>query len=170
VSLSTEKPPLTVAQTMVMAWQHFRSGARDNARIISLRVLRIQPKNPDALHLLGILAYQANNQDQAIALLSAAIRGQKKSAPLQGNLALAKLAKGDLNGAAASARKAFALSPSYADAHRVLGLVLERKGRYKEAIREFQRAKGLGLESEDLESHLVKARKQLRASTTPQTA
>jgi Flp pilus assembly protein TadD len=50
----------------------------------------------------------------------------KKYAPMHGNLALAKLAKGDLAGAAASARRAFTLSPSYPDAHRVQGLVYHR--------------------------------------------
>ena len=129
--------------------------------MISARVLEVEPRNPDALHLLGVLAYQANKQDEAIALMTEAIRNNKKYAPMHGNLALAKLAKGDLNGAASSARKAFALSPSYADAHRVLGLVHQKRGNFAEAIREFHRAQGLGLNTADLESHLATAREQL---------
>ncbi len=123
--------------------------------------MKVEPRNADALHLLGILAYQAGRQDEAIRLIADAIRIYKKYAPMHGNLALAKLAKGDLAGATASARRALALSPSYADAHRVLGLVFQAKGHPREAIAEFQRARGLGLDTADLEQHLANARGQL---------
>lgn len=162
--MSSDKPTLTVFQSMQMAWRHYVAGTREDAGMISLRVLQIEPHNPDALHLLGILAYEAHHHDKAIALISAAIRTRKRFAPMHGNLALAKLAKGDLNGAAASARRAFALSPSYADAHRVLGLVYQMKGRFQEAILELRRAKGLGLSTADSEMHLTKAQEQLNAS------
>jgi len=147
-----------------MAWRHYHAGSREDATMISARVLRVEPDNPDALHLLGVLAYQANQQDKAIALITAAIRVHKKYAPMHGNLALAKLAAGDLNGAAASARKAFALSPSYADAHRVLGLVYYKKGQLGRAIEEFERAQRLGLNTADLQSHLERAQSDLTSN------
>jgi Flp pilus assembly protein TadD len=159
--VSNNFPTLSVAQSMQVAWQHYHAGTREDAMMICVRVLNGQPQNVDALHLLGILAYQGNRQDDAIRLLSEAIRIRKKDAPLHGNLALAKLAKGDLAGATSSARKALALSPSYADAHRVLGLVYQAKGRPQEAVQEFRRAKALGLDSADLERHLAKACEQL---------
>jgi protein O-GlcNAc transferase len=81
---------------MTMAWRHYHAGTREDAMMISLRVLKVEPRNPDALHLLGVLAYQANQQDEAIRLISDAIRIHKKYAPMHGNLALAKLAKGPL--------------------------------------------------------------------------
>lgn len=158
------KPTLTVRQSIEMAWRHYQAGTREDARMISLRVLDIEPTNSEALHLLGVLAYEANDQERAIALLRKAAQGNSRSAPIHGNLALAKLAKGDLVGAAASARKAFSISPSYADAHRVLGLVYERKGRLIEALREFERAKRLGLNSEDLRTHLARVQKKLAPS------
>jgi Flp pilus assembly protein TadD len=152
---------------MALAWRHYHAGTRHDATMISLRVLQIEPKNPDALHLLGVMAYEADDQDKAIRLITEAIRGQRKYAPMHGNLALAKLAKGDLAGAAASARKAFTLSPSYADAHRVLGLVYHKKGRIREAIHEYQRAQRLGLKTADLQAHLAKAHDELNAAAAP---
>jgi Tfp pilus assembly protein PilF len=131
--------------------------------MISLRVLQVARKNPDALHLLGVLAYEVNNQPMAIKLMTEALRSAKKYAPLHGNLALAKLAAGDLAGAAASARKAFHLSPSYADAHRVLGIVHRHKGQLEEAMQEFERARALGLETPQLETLLRETRAQLGA-------
>ena len=149
---------------MEMAWRHYHAGTREDAVMISLRVLEAQPKNPDALHLLGVLAYQANQQEEAIRLITEAIRNHKKYAPMHGNLALAKLAQGNLAGATASARKALALSPSYADAHRVLGLVYQRKGQLDPAVEEFRRAQRLGLDTPDLQRHLAEALSGLQAS------
>jgi Flp pilus assembly protein TadD len=156
-----ERPTLSIGESMAMAWRHHAAGTFRDAALISTRVLQLEPHNPDALHLLGVLAYQANDQDRAIQLIGAAIRVHRTSAPMHGNLALAKLAKGDFNGAAASARKAVELTASYADAHRVLGLVYQRKGRLREAVREFERAQGLGLQSDDLTRHLSQARAEL---------
>jgi hypothetical protein len=68
--MTPEKPTLSVEQSMLMAWRHFHAGTREDAALIGLRVLQIEPKNPDALHLLGILAYQANRQEEALALLT----------------------------------------------------------------------------------------------------
>lgn len=163
-------PTLTIRQSMALAWQHHQAGSRDQAGMICLRVLQVEPQNADALHLLGVLAYQANDQVQAIDLLNRAIRGQKRVAPMHGNLALAKLAHGDLVGAAISARKAFELSPSYADAHRVLGLVHLRRGRAQQALEEFRRAQALGLANEQLEGHLREALEQLQVGSASANA
>jgi protein O-GlcNAc transferase len=159
----TDKPTLSVAQSMAMAWRHYQAGTHEDAKMISIRVLEVDPQNPDALHLLGVFAYLAHNHELSINLITEAIRGNKKFAPMHGNLALAKLARGDLNGAATAARKAFTLSPNYADAHRVLGLVYQRKGQYREAIQEFERAQRLGLDTADLREHFAKAREQLQS-------
>jgi Tfp pilus assembly protein PilF len=165
--MMNDKPTLSGAQSMELAWSHYQAGTHEDARMISPRVLQVAPKNPDALHLLGVMAYQANDQQAAINLITEAIRGAKKFVPMQGNLALAKLAAGDLAGAAMGARKAFTLSPSYADAHRVLGLVYQQKGQYGEAIQEITRAQNLGLQSADLQAHLTKAREQFEAAKNP---
>jgi tetratricopeptide (TPR) repeat protein len=159
----TERPKLSVPQSMELAWRHYRAGTREEAHSICVRVLRVAPKNPDALHLLGILAYEARNHPLAIKLMTEAVRHAKRFAPMHGNLALAKLAVGDLAGAAMSARKAFTLSPAYADGHRVLGLVHEQKGQHREALEEFERAQALGLDSAEMRANLARVRAQFEA-------
>ncbi len=161
--MSSSERAVSLSQTMVTAWRQYRAGARREAAALSAHVLQMSPANIDALHLLGVLAYEANDQQKAITLLTQAIRIQRRYAPLHGNLALARLAAGDLAGAAASARKAFTLSPSYADAHRVLGLVYYRRGRLEQAIEEFRRAQRLGLDTADLRKHLARAHEDLAA-------
>ena len=159
-----ERPKLTIPQSMELAWRHYRAGAREDAHMICARVLRVAPKNSDALHLLGILAYEARNHSLAIQLMTEAVRHAKKFAPMHGNLALAKLAVGDLAGAAMCARKALSLSPAYADGHRVLGLVHEQKGQYRAAVEEFKRAQALGLDSPEIRAILARARAQRDAA------
>jgi len=163
------RPTLTIQQSMELAWAHYKAGAREDARMISVRVLQVARKNPDALHLLGVLAYETNNQAMAINLLTEAVRGAKKFAPMHGNLALAKLAAGDLAGAARSARQAFTLSPSYADAHRVLGIVHRQKGQLRQALQEFERARALGSASPDLERMIAAVSAELAGQSSDPT-
>ena len=144
-----------------LAWRHFAAGNDAGARAMAEEILRSQPRNPDALHLLGVLAYRANRQDEAIGLIGAAVRIHKHFPPMHGNLALAKLAAGDLNGAKASARRALALKPAYADAHRVMGIVLHEQGRHREAVVELRRAIALESATAELRSYIGHALRAL---------
>ena len=140
-----------------LAWRRFAAGNESEARALADEILRSEPQNPDALHLLGVLAYRANQQDEAIRLIGAAVRLHKRFPPMHGNLALAKLAAGDLNGAKASARRALALKPAYADAHRVMGIVLHRQGRHREAVVELRRAIALDSDTAELRTYIGRA-------------
>ena len=144
-----------------LAWHHFSAGHHAEARRLANEILSSQPQNPDALHLLGVLAYQANQQDEAIRLIGAAIRVHKHFPPMHGNLALAKLAAGDLNGAKASARRALAMKPAYADAHRVMGIVLHKQGRHRESIVELRRAIALDSDTAELRNYIGETLKAL---------
>jgi tetratricopeptide (TPR) repeat protein len=167
---SSAQPTLSVSEATKLAWRHYTLGNREEAGAIGRKVLAIEPTNAEALHLLGVLAYTGNLQDQAITFISAAIRSRKKEPAMHGNLALAKLAAGDLNGAKASARKALALKPSYADAHRVQGIVFYKQGKYREAILELERAITLTLGSpaadSDARDYLARARAALGGGRT----
>jgi Tfp pilus assembly protein PilF len=137
-----------------LAWRHFAAGEDAQARALAGLILRTRPQHPDALHLLGVLAYRANEQDEAIRLIGAAVKAHKHFPPMHGNLALAKLAAGDLNGAKASARRALALKPAYADAHRVMGIVLHKQGRHREAIVELRRASALDTDTAEIRTYI----------------
>jgi protein O-GlcNAc transferase len=158
---------LTKLTNADLAWHQFAAGNHAAARNLADGILSIQPQQPDALHLLGVLAYRANQQDEAIRLIGAAIKAHKRFPPMHGNLALAKLAAGDLNGAKASARRALAMKPSYADAHRVMGIVLHKQGRHRESIVELRRAIALDSDTAELRTYIGGA---LQALGEPEAA
>lgn len=150
--------PSTHQAWMSQAWNYFDAGNHAEAHKICLSVLQADTTQAEALHLMGVFAYLANDQGTAILLISEAIKSHNKHAPMHGNLALAKAAAGDLKGAAASCRKALALNPAYADAHRCLGIVRQKEGKFKEAVQEFQRALMLGLDTTEVRAFLDQSR------------
>ena len=58
--MMNDNPTLSVAQSMKMAWRHYEAVTIEDARMISLRVLQVGPKNPDALHLLAPSSFPNN--------------------------------------------------------------------------------------------------------------
>ena len=149
-----------IVQAMNLAWQALADCKFEEAKRISMEVLQQFPTQPDALHLIGVMSYKTGLYSVAIDLISSAILGYSKYPPMHGNLALAQLANGDLKGAATSCRKALALNPVYADGHRVLGLILQKQGKFEEAVREFKRALTLGLDTEELRLSLIEAQEE----------
>ena len=56
-----------------MALSHHRSGRLSEAEKIYTQVLEIDPKQPDAIHLLGMVAFARKNYDEAVRFVNAAI-------------------------------------------------------------------------------------------------
>jgi tetratricopeptide (TPR) repeat protein len=88
------------------------------------RVLEYNPKNPDVLNLLGVIAQDRGRPAAAVQLISSALRVRRNFPEALTNLARAQRAAGDPEGAAASARRAIKLAPDLAEAHVQLGRAL----------------------------------------------
>ena len=54
---------LTIAQALEMAVQHHRAGRLPQAEQICRQVLRVDARNVEAMHLLGVLAHQVGRSD-----------------------------------------------------------------------------------------------------------
>ena len=63
-----------IDQAMQLAIGHHQAGRLGEAETIYRRVLSEQPENPDALHLLGVIAFQVGQFDRAIELIRHAIQ------------------------------------------------------------------------------------------------
>lgn len=117
-----------------------REGRRQEAAALLQEILRIEPLNFDALHLLGLLCHGAGRNDLAADLLQAAARVRPSSALAQGNLALVLAALDRKPEAEAAYREAIRLDPGFAEAHYNLGNLLNAAGRQEEAVAAYRDA------------------------------
>jgi Tfp pilus assembly protein PilF len=63
-----------INQMTTRALQYFQSGNQDEAELILLQVLDIEPKNFDALHILGVLKGVKNQHQEALDFFRKALR------------------------------------------------------------------------------------------------
>src|SRR3954471_16322679 len=110
---------------LMQAVQLHQGGQFDAARGLNEDVLRIVPEQPDALHLLGVLALQAGRPADAVVQIRRAIAGRPESSVYHGNLGVALQAVGRLEDARASLERAATLDASNIDALFNLGVTLQ---------------------------------------------
>jgi protein O-GlcNAc transferase len=105
------------------AVKHHLEGRLDAAETIYRQILAVEPANPSALHLLGVLVYQRKQLDEAQDLIERAIAFNKRIPEFHNNLGNVFLAKGRQKEAEVCYRRALKLNPRYSDAHNNLGNV-----------------------------------------------
>lgn len=117
-----------------------RAGRLAEAEAAYRQILAGTPDQPDALHLLGLLAHQTGHPRPAIELVTRALRGRPDAPPFLNTLGIALLAAGELDRAAAALERAVAQAPRYAEAHLNLGNLHRRRGEREAAIACYRRA------------------------------
>src|SRR5882724_7925729 len=122
---------------------HQQAGRLAEAEACYQHALAVEPENPDALHLLGVAAYQTGRHDVAVALIRQAIRRNGRNPFYFFNLGLALKCLGSLAEALASYDRAVEINPAYAEAHNDRGIVLEALQRPAEALASYDRALAL---------------------------
>ena len=127
-------------QVLKEALEHHAAGRLDAAEAVYRSVLAAEPKNADAMHLLGMLMNQRGNGATATELIRRAIAVKPGLAQFYNSLGTVLGASGDAMGAASAFGQAIRLNADYAEAHRNLGLALLRQGRVEEAVLSFRRA------------------------------
>ena len=115
------------------------------------QILTIHPDHFDALHLLGVISYQAAKYDEAVRLITKATEQNSAAFPAFNNLGLAYRSLNHLDQAGACFEKALSLKPDYVDAHNNLASLLQMQGKLDDAIVEFQEV--LSLRPESAEAH-----------------
>jgi tetratricopeptide (TPR) repeat protein len=103
---------------LVAAAAHFhQQGDAVEAALFYQRALRHAPDHPEALHGLGVLAYQAGNPERAIDLLTRAAALAPTVDRYHYHLGLALVARQRYNAAEQAFRRATSLNPRWDDAH-----------------------------------------------------
>jgi tetratricopeptide (TPR) repeat protein len=109
-------------------------------------VLRVRPRQPDALHLSGLVALDRGDRATAERAIRAAIAARDDQASYHNSLGVVLLGAGGddaLAAALAAFDEALARDPSYPEAHNNRGNALQRLGRHDEAIAAYRQALAL---------------------------
>ncbi len=143
---------------LLVGVEHLQEGRLDAARQVFEAIIERQPGDADALHLLGLTAYQVGDQETAALWIRKAIDRQPGNPAFHSSHGLVLKAMGRLDEAARAFGQALALYPDFADAHFNLGTVLSQQGRPQDAVPHFEAAlKGM---PGDVETRFHLARNQ----------
>jgi predicted TPR repeat methyltransferase len=134
--------------------EHHRAGRLSEASECYLEVLDRMAEHPDARHLLGLIAHQSGMHDQAIDLISGAIRINPSIWAYHHNLGDVLRKVGRLREACDAYRQAVQRKPDHFTTHYALGLVLQQLGEPDMAVPHFWRALTLNPEAPDLHHRL----------------
>jgi tetratricopeptide (TPR) repeat protein len=116
-----------------------QAGRLDEAEKIYAKVLKADPRNANALNLMGTIATARARYPEAKKYFERAMQCAPHRADVPFNLGVALTALGDEDGARAAYERALARDPRYADATLNLGVLLQKSGALEEAVAAFGR-------------------------------
>jgi tetratricopeptide (TPR) repeat protein len=128
-----------------------RAGRLNEAEALYRQILQSDPEQPDALHLLGIIALQTGHNDTAVDYLRKAVDRRPQVADYHYNLGLAFAGLEKPAEAAGHFRQAIALKPDFAEAYNNLGNALREQGDLEGAAHHYRR--GLELDPANAALH-----------------
>jgi predicted O-linked N-acetylglucosamine transferase (SPINDLY family) len=113
---------------------HHQAGRLDRAETLYRKVLTTDPDHADALHLLGVLAFQRGKIAAALQLIERALPALAGLPDAHLNYGNALRAAGRPKEAVVSFRRAIALKPDYGTAHNNLARLLIDRGEFGAAL------------------------------------
>ncbi len=119
---------------------HHQAGRLAAAEALYVKVIKAEPRNADALNLLGAIAHRRNQVKKAKTFFERAIARNPDIPDIHFNLGNLLSTMGDSDGALAAYGRAIALKPAYGDAHLNLGVLLYKADRFEEAAECFRSA------------------------------
>ena len=135
--------PLAIAEALRRAAQLEREGRADEAAAICEQLLKLDPSNARAHHLLGVLLVGARQVEQAVRHFVQAVLAEPSVAAYHHSLARAHYAQGDHAAARAEIVRVIELDDSLAPAHYDLGVMCHFAGDHRAALIHYRRALAL---------------------------
>ena len=117
-----------------------QAGQLGEAERLYRRVLELDRRHADALHLLGVLHHQSGRHEPAIELIRQAIARNPQVAAFYNNLGNAQQALGRLDEAVAAYSRAVSLKRDHVQAHYNLGVTLQAQGELSRAAAAYGQA------------------------------
>jgi tetratricopeptide (TPR) repeat protein len=153
---------MNTKELLQAALQAHQGGRPQDAERLYRQVLTVDPRNPDALHLLGLLAFQLGKLDIARDLMSKSLQLAPNVPGFLSNYAEVLRCSGKPQDAAEMCRRAVTLDSGNADAWGNLGIALYDMGRKSEAIQCYERAIALRPGFRDALNNLGTVLKELK--------
>lgn len=129
----SKEAPISIQEALVQANAHWNAGQAEQAEVICQRILSIWPGQPDALHLMGLMAHAFNHGDLAIEYLRKACDSPRVPAIYLSNLAEMLRQKGNLVDAEEYGRRALQADNTLPAIWNNLGIILQEVGKLDEA-------------------------------------
>jgi len=134
------EPSIRVTEALRQGMAAHQSGQLAHADRQYTAVLRLDNRNFDALHLLGLVRWQQGRNEEAARLIGEALLVDPSSAPACSNLGIVLEALDRPGEALAMYDRALAIDPRYAKALSHRGDALRTLGRHDEALASYDRA------------------------------
>ncbi|HYV39602.1 MAG TPA: tetratricopeptide repeat protein [Gemmataceae bacterium] len=150
----------TIGDALMNAIRLHQAGNLQGAEAIYRQILQADPMQPDALHFLGVIAYQVGKHDIAIDFMKKSIELTPLNEAYHSNLGLAYQAAGRLDEAVAANREALRIKPDSPQAYNNLGNTLADQGKLDEASVCYERAMRLLPDFPDPYNNLAVARQK----------
>ncbi|MBO6686724.1 MAG: sulfotransferase, partial [Parvibaculum sp.] len=131
--------PADITRLLQLGGGHLAAGRLDHAGKAAAAVLGFQPKNPDGLHLLGLVALGKGEPATAEKLIAAAAAVMPKHVNVWVNLGNAQRDQGKTDEAVLSYHHAEMLKPDYPDVFLNRGQLYQETSQFAEAIADFER-------------------------------
>ncbi len=123
-----------VSKQLEQAIALHRNGMLREANSIYHRILKANPQHPDALHLAGVAAYQANDYPCSVKMIKAAIGVDSRQGMFYINLGNSLQAAGKMEEAIEAFTAGLQLEPSISEGYYNLASVCKELKRYDEAL------------------------------------
>ena len=115
------------------AVEKHRQGRLGEAEALYGRVLALEPRHADALHRLGLIAYQVGAAAVAIDFIDRALGVDDRNSAFHTHRGLALAAAGRLDEASSACRTAVSLNPRSVEGYANLALILMQAGQFEAA-------------------------------------
>jgi len=133
-------PTPTIPALLSAGVAHHQAGRLAEAESCYREILQREPAHAEALHLLGVIAYQVRQYALAGQLIEQAIAANPVQPAYHVNLGSVRQDQGALDAAQGHYRQALALKADYPEAHNNLGNVLLARGEHEAAIASYLEA------------------------------
>lgn len=129
--------PQLVRATFVEGTRHHQAGRLAQAKELYQRVLTLDPRQPDALNLLGMIDHAHGNTQLALGRIRQAIVINPQVPGFYTNLGIVLHATGDRQAAAKALRQALQIKPDHLAALYNLGVVQQAQGEFEAAAQTY---------------------------------